>query len=375
MEGQLFFLDFFKQEKNIWFIDFLSGALFVSDLQTESTRLIADLPVNSEKENYRVLHIVDEKIYMPPLFAKNLLIYDLAEKQIRQISLEKYVVDDKPNFIDILEYQHYLFCIPMNAKGIVRINTINDEVDVYDDFMECLRPLREPYRPRFMGASTHKGKIYLSTCNENAVIVFDMASCTFEKNEIRDCDRDGYRMCCYTDSGIVLITYDDRKALLLDDQMRLIKALNLDGKSRYSMNMISGNIVMHIGCAEAGASKIIDRENERITELSLEPGPEKTMLYKAYPDNSFMFSCKMIDGRIWLYSTHRGTLCVFSLKGEKLGEYRFNIANTDEKILLKNRGLRLKREMALDKQYLIYEDVVNTLNVFVNAVEEQEGDK
>ena len=83
----------------------------------------------------------------------------------------------------------------------------------------------------------------------------------------------------------------------------------------------------------------------------------------------------MIDGRIWLYSTHRGTLCVFSLKGEKLGEYRFNIANTDEKILLKNRGLRLKREMALDKQYLIYEDVVNTLNVFVNAVEEQEGDK
>jgi len=372
MESQiLIFLDFFKYGNDLWFIDFLSGGLFVSDLTNGNTHLVKELPIESWHENYRSLYIVNGKIYMPPLFATELLIYEMESKKLKKISVKQYVKNEQANFVDIFAYENYLFFIPMMADGIIRINALTDEIDFYDGFSDYLDQSDKMNRPKFRRGCSCNGKIYLATCSGNQIISFNMASCTFDKISIADDKNDGYSLCCCTDMGMVLISYDGKNAVILDKQMRLFHIILSEHEEKFSIILGGNNSVLYIRCSGDEKSELIDIEKRDVRVVNFSTGTgKKKFLVDSFPENNFTFAAKKMDEEIWLYSTKRGSLCVFGFEGNKLREYEFYIEDSDRQKIARMCGERFKRRLIANKEDFVQENKINTLNTFINAIVE-----
>lgn len=365
---EIIFLDFYKEENDIWFIDYLSGILCTYNLKAETISLITELPVSYEFEQYRSLYIANGKVYLPPLFAKDLIIYDINLKHIKKISLSKYTKCYKPNFIEIYEYKNFLFCIPMSARGILRINTLNDEINVFDGFFKYINVPKETDRPIFRRSGLFKETIYLATCNGNKLISFNMLTCNFTLTNIMDDKNDGYSSCCCGESEIALISYDGSNAIILDKHMNTTDILDLKDKDRYALDLVTENIVIHIGCRGNGKAKVINLKNKTLEIISLDTGKKKTDIAKYYPENSFTFFAKIIHEKIWLYSTGRNSVCIFDLAGNKLKEYQFNIMSEDVYKIIKRKGERFRQSISVDNKLMYHEDYINNLNVFIAAI-------
>lgn len=370
MEKQaLICLDFFKHGDDIWFIDFLSGGLFVSDLANGSTDLMKKLPIESWHENYRSLYVVNGKIYMPPLFATELLIYEMETKEIKKISVTQCTKKDQANFIDIFAYEKYLFFIPMAADGIIRMNTITDEIDIYNISLDYSDQTGKMNRPKFRRGCSYNGKIYLAACNGNMIIVFDMASCTYKKININDNKNDGYSLCCCTSQGMVLVSYDGSNAVILDRQMKPVHIILSGQEEKFSIALECGNSVLHIRCAGDGRAEVIDTEKNSVRIMNLDLGAEKEkFLVESFPENSFTFVAKKLDDKIWLYSTKRGSLCVLDLEGHKLQEHELIVTGTVKQKITEMRGEKLMHEMTGNKEEMVREDRIYTLNIWINAI-------
>lgn len=368
---KLVFLDFFVDGNDLWFIDYFSGGLFKFDLSDRRTRLETGLPIQNWRENYRSLYVTKGKVYMPPLFASDLLIYDIEKKQIKKVSLKNIVNEGRPNFVDIFLYGDYLYCVPMEADGIIRINTVTDQIDVYDDFLASINVARsdaKANRPRFRRGCFDEQKIYLASCRENIIVSFDLASCSSEIFHIEDSVMDGFSGCYCTREGMAATSYDCSKAVILNVNDGLQQTVPLMEKGLYSVLLGRGNQVWYISCSGNGISEIMDINSRSVDRIRIDPGEETDeSLARAFPINRFMFAAKLMDDKIWIYSTKRTSLCIFDLQGNKLDEYEFTVGGMELEKLQNMRGMKLKYELK-ESMGIVQEDSIKNLKTFINVV-------
>lgn len=371
---EIVFLDFVKRNETIWFVDFLSGCLCTHNIADGKTRLVTKLPVDSEHEQYRCLFVNDDKVYLPPLFAENLLIYDIKSEQLKSVSLRDFSEAGKPNFLSVFEYGQQLFCVPMAGKGIVKINTENDEIDFYELPEECTardekdeKNEKKLNRPLFRQGSMHDGKIYLAACYGNYVVKFDMDSHTYEKEIISDDENDGYSSCCCTDDGMVLLSYDGSQAVLVKEQG--LARLGLEKEGDFFIDLIHGQTVIHMGCAGQGNVALIDTKSGNMKMIKLNYGDKTNDLSKKYPGNGFTFGARFVENQIWVYVTSRSAVCVFDMEGRKCREFKFeDISDADEAELKKMRKVRMEDRMFRENAGIIQENGFNSLELFIDVV-------
>lgn len=358
-------LDFIKKGNQLWFVDFLYGCLWKRDLSNGYQTLVKELPLNG-RESYRAIYVTDEKVYLPPLFAEELLVFDLKTEQFSSYSIKNIVEKNKPNFIDIFEYKGFLYCTPMYGKGIVRIDTKNDQYDVFNLPKSILNDV-EVERPRFRRGSIHRNLIYLATCSGNKVIIFDTDSCTYKEIAISD-ESDGYSVCCCTDEGILLVTYDNKKGILLDSEMRIVKVLELECQSEFVIDIVAGNKVLHMGCADDNKVSVIDMRDRRINLIDLCINKKNSIIEKQYLKNSFLFCAKYIDGKIWAYITKRKSLCIFNPEGRLEKEILFGEMLEEEKKRLNNRKNQKMQKVIAEEKGIISENATDSLMNFIEGI-------
>jgi hypothetical protein len=371
-KNEIIFLDFVKRDEKIWFVDRISGCLWIKNTTDGTTTLTKELPFNGEQEPYRCLFVTDEKVYLPPLFAKDLLIFDRKTTQLKTISFCDYVEDDKPNYSGIVEYGKYLFCVPMDAKGIVRINTENDGIDFYGFPQECIYGGEDGgekvNRHRFRKAGSNHENIYLPSGQDTFLLIFHMDSCTFEKQMILDDKSDGYSACCCTEEGIVMTSYDNSRAVMINDRMNVICRFELEEGEPYAIDLQNGNQVVHIGTSGTGNVKIISTDDWTIRDINLITGNDTTDTAKVCPANSFTFAAKIMDEKLWVYVTARNSLCVFDMEGKKQQEFWFDdISSEDKKKFGEIRTTKLKNKITKEKG-IVQEGGFNRLRTFIRMV-------
>lgn len=131
-----------------------------------------------EAVNSRRLHCqavwIDSKIYFIPGAAKNIAVYTPDSNRMEYIEIPcppplKYTFY-KANFkfIRAIKRENDLWLIPCSYPGIVKLNTLNGQINLYDDWIAA-----DEYFFR-LGIYAENNKIIAANGKNNAVLLFDL---------------------------------------------------------------------------------------------------------------------------------------------------------------------------------------------------------
>ncbi len=167
-------------DKNIAIaISYNINAVFKVNMLSGECEYIGTVP--NEKLEAKRLYVkaikARGKIYFIPYTAKGIAVYDIEKKYIYKIELndkiKEYQQENKNNkyFSDGVVYNKHLFIIPCMCPVILRLNTENDTIDYYDDWV---RDREFVFRKDLEVDGNY---IYAASCINNLVLQFDMEKC------------------------------------------------------------------------------------------------------------------------------------------------------------------------------------------------------
>lgn len=358
-------LDFEIDDNNLWFTDASSGWLCRCNLLSNETEFVARLSHIDDKEQYRALHICNDKIYLPPLFAQDLIVFNIKTKELKQISLKGVVEENKPNYTKVIQYNNSLFCIPMSNTKILKINLIDDSYEVFE--YQTAEDNKDVGRPVFRKADVKDNCIYMGFCNRTAVLKFDMNKFGFEEVPLAIRDVDGFASCNCLDSGIVLISYENTRAIVFDYSMELHKIFELENSVKFSNDLVHENKLYHIGCAGNGESTVINLQNGEASTVELKPHEQNGTHANEFPLNSFCMAGKIFKNEIWLFITKTRKIYRFSLEGEEVGEVSLVLKDDGGKMqeMMVNE---LRNEFAKNKGLIVYENDCMNIETFIKSI-------
>lgn len=119
---------------------------------------------------------IDSKIYFIPGAAKNIAVYTPDSNRMEYIEIphpigKKYTFYKAGfKFIRAIERGNDLWLIPCSYPGIVKLNTLNGEIKIYDDWIA-----EDEYFFR-LGLYVENDKIIAANGKSNAVLIFDLES-------------------------------------------------------------------------------------------------------------------------------------------------------------------------------------------------------
>lgn len=182
------FLAFFKEKDSIFFVPEnagLSHDLYQIDLETETVDRVTTFPgiPNNIRDSYMGIKKIQNNIILIPYNTEDIYIYDIEKKQGRKIVLNK-VKNSDMLFSEAVEYKDKLFLIPQCYPALVSLNIDNLEIHEYED---CIKPFLQSGEniPLFIWAYLKKGQyLYLASCNNSKIIIFNMEDASFEIKKI-----------------------------------------------------------------------------------------------------------------------------------------------------------------------------------------------
>ena len=357
------FLDFFVYNNEVWFIDFFSGELCCYSLTEQRILSVVCLPHVGNKENYRAIYIVNDKVYIAPLFAENLIVYDIYSNRMESISLKRSIRDERPNYLEIIKNDDSLYLLPMDAKNIVRVDINNNQTEFFDITLH--ENDREAFSDRhfFNKGCFVNGIIYLPSCRQNKILCFDINTRVFRWADVQDDSLDGFRSCSYAEGHFVLITHDGNQAIFLNDNFDLSSSLEVKDKSINSVDVSLHDKIFHIGCESDGIVEVIDTCKRKITPHMFDLGRNNLL-----PTNNFVFAAKVNENELWLFSSSQQALCIFDEYGKQIEKYAICVNEECKRLLLKGRIRKLFADRQYKDKEIIEETTFYPLDVFMGTL-------
>ena len=218
---------FCVQGDRIWFIYGKVCILCCYNLKTEKTEIISEIPVdNIYKESlYQKIIYKDEKLYLIPAWGKNILIYDIIQKNFSTIMIPEY---DGLMFCNAFLYDNRIICIPYAYPSIINIDTKFDVASV----LVKLDTIKQTYKvSTFNMADNLEMKIAMVSPQSNKVFLYDVEHDDFNVENVSN-NVDGYASVCFFEKFIAMkpsksryidlynpLSGEAQKMELLPDQM------------------------------------------------------------------------------------------------------------------------------------------------------------
>lgn len=188
-KGILFFGNYFRDEKFLYFIPRnsnakIAGNLYRFNMETGKTEEFMTLRGVSGDIDIRFTTVkrIKDKWVLVPYNAKDIYIYDDEGKGSKLVLPE--ASEGGGLFIGLVEYCGKVFLIPDRYPAIVQINMDNKQVYEYK---ECIEPFRSKNRAGrvFVYAYLKKGEyLYLASARESKMVIFNMKNGAYEIKEI-----------------------------------------------------------------------------------------------------------------------------------------------------------------------------------------------
>lgn len=194
----LHFNPYFREGDTLFFVPSTIGLdhdLYRMDLENgkiEKVMTFSGTPDN-KWGCYWGIKKVQNKIFMAPHNTEEIFAYDIEKKQGIKLVLSESK-DRMMLFDEMTEYDGKIFLLPKCYPAIVSIDV--ESLDICE-YKECIKPfLRDDKTGQlFYWAFCKKGQyLYLASCNESRVLIFDMKDGSYEVKQIGDYSYGYYSM-------------------------------------------------------------------------------------------------------------------------------------------------------------------------------------
>ncbi len=357
-------IDFIDVGDSIWFCAFLTRGLFRFDKASRKTKLVCTLPSKTSSETYRALYLKNGKLYLAPVYAENIEVFDISMEKLMSIPLrsdpDKYrrmPSQSTADFINIYEYDKYLFFIPLSYGAIVRLDTENEKVDHYNEFAELLWPIvRDRDAFWFKQSCMIDGKIYMPSSCANAMIEFDMETCSTFLYKIGGEDI-GFSGICYDGKRFWILNRIGDRMIIWDKDKGIIDRIQVKKRGRYNSFFFFRKGIMRVPCKGRLICDRIDPISYDMITVDLELEENKRSgISNAFEENSAAFCAKISGDILSVYSTRRDALCLFDETGNCLQEYIFEVSPEDHRDYIQMQKERLECLIKEKKDHVFFED-------------------
>ncbi|SHO48773.1 hypothetical protein [Anaerocolumna xylanovorans] len=170
-----------------WFVSKKYQAVCEMDLETGNVEILTRIPDTEMKEIdlYRYIQKRGNKIYLSPLRAKDMCLYNIDSKILKKI----YFPDpESMNFIDLDFYENEIILKPSGHNGIARYNEQTERFNRINGFMDEYKRRCNKYsmeKPAFVGRMKRTGNIiWLPCAQSNGVIKYNLDDDSWEYFEV-----------------------------------------------------------------------------------------------------------------------------------------------------------------------------------------------
>lgn len=187
-------------EDDIWFVYGKICLLCKYNIKKKETIIVSDIPVDDifGKSLFKNMIYKDEKIYLIPAWAKNILVFDIRKNTFDEIDIP---VHEGLMFCKAYLYKGEIVCIPYTYPAIVRIDTAMGIIKKGIDLKEIKKEYDISY---FNDADKRKSEIIMVSPQSKEIFIYDMESNVIDTKLINKGEGNYTSIACLKDEIAII---------------------------------------------------------------------------------------------------------------------------------------------------------------------------
>ena len=201
----------------IWFSAFCFNALFKMKKSSRKAEYVGSFP-NERMDGFRLYMSIaayGSKLFFAPGSANEIAEYDIKTGLFKKINFAKPKIQTHTDywinkFIIAIQYKTWIFFIGCLYPAIIRYDINSGRIDYFSDWVESLSKfVNDPDDGYFVQKPCINGSVFaVAASNANAVLMFDMQTCTGKIYEVGG-SKCNYAGMCFDGSNYWLAPRDD----------------------------------------------------------------------------------------------------------------------------------------------------------------------
>lgn len=264
---------YYTDDNAVWFIHGRINMLFKLDLNTLQYELIGSVPEEKLFQAFLYTGIVKykQRIILVPGFAKNLAIYDVAEKKFKKIKITTKEKDISSYLFEEAEvWKNWLICYPYNASFLLKINLDSLEMKK----INLLGEKESEENVTFYSRARVKNNVYMVCDKTNSIIKVNLDA--DQLSVIKSPNDERYTKIAALGTKIVLFSSETQEIILLDKNEKKKVLLRVANDIPFRMRGVGDRILLIENVQ--GKRTCIDVKGEIVSEEEKKTGKTYSLL-------------------------------------------------------------------------------------------------
>lgn len=264
---------YYTDDNAVWFIHGRMNMLFKLDLNTLQYELIGSVPEEKLFQAFLYTGIVKykQRIILVPGFAKNLAIYDVAEKKFKKIKITTKEKDISSYLFEEAEvWKNWLICYPYNASFLLKINLDSLEMKK----INLLGEKESEENVTFYSRARVKNNVYMVCDKTNSIIKVNLDA--DQLSVIKSPNDERYTKIAALGTKIVLFSSETQEIILLDKNEKKKVLLRVANDIPFRMRGVGDRILLIENVQ--GKRTCIDVKGEIVSEEEKKTGKMYSLL-------------------------------------------------------------------------------------------------
>lgn len=264
---------YYTDDNAVWFIHGRMNMLFKLDLNTLQYELIGSVPEEKLFQAFLYTGIVKykQRIILVPGFAKNLAIYDVAEKKFKKIKITTKEKDISSYLFEEAEvWKNWLICYPYNASFLLKINLDSLEMKK----INLLGEKESEESVTFYSRARVKNNVYMVCDKTNSIIKVNLDA--DQLSVIKSPNDERYTKIAALGTKIVLFSSETQEIILLDKNEKKKVLLRVANDIPFRMRGVGERILLIENVQ--GKRTCIDVKGEIVSEEEKKTGKTYSLL-------------------------------------------------------------------------------------------------
>lgn len=264
---------YYTDDNAVWFIHGRMNMLFKLDLNTLQYELIGSVPEEKLFQAFLYTGIVKykQRIILVPGFAKNLAIYDVAEKKFKKIKITTKEKDISSYLFEEAEvWKNWLICYPYNASFLLKINLDSLEMKK----INLLGEKESEENVTFYSRARVKNNVYMVCDKTNSIIKVNLDA--DQLSVIKSPNDERYTKIAALGTKIVLFSSETQEIILLDKNEKKKVLLRVANDIPFRMRGVGDRILLIENVQ--GKRTCIDVKGEIVSEEEKNTGKTYSLL-------------------------------------------------------------------------------------------------
>lgn len=277
MFEKISFSEAFQAEDGIIFSSTDGDGIYCLEKDMREAELLVSFPYNlpENKMPYKSLIKAENKIFLPPCLAEDIMIYDCRTQKSQFIKIKKWIEnqEDLCKFWTSILYNDHIYFIGHYYPAIVKINIFTMELSYLTDWVEQIEERKRLKDSPYLGIGIiHEGVAFLPCCCSNVVLGLDLNT---DETKIYDIQTniEGFNGICFSRDLYWLTSRNSYEVAIWDKNTNCTETINLKVEKQHSKELffrppLIFNEKLYLLPAAADCAYCIDTVDRRIHKIN-----------------------------------------------------------------------------------------------------------